>query len=179
MGIFNGSGYHRLESNNNKTLDWRLTVRPLPNFLPGLLASYHGVFGKGNSDRNNRHQLNGYNLVYEHQWFVLSAQYYTGIGNPTDSFINEEDESPISHEGYSFFAEFREPKTKLGVWARYDNQYKNFKNNSLSHTEERIILSAVWHFYKNNKLILSRNYFLSGVPDEHNTIWEATLDIRF
>lgn len=178
VGVFNGGGYNKIEENSNKTMEWRATIRPLPNVLPGLLASYHGAYGEGNSTRNNLFQVNGYHLAYEHLWFVLAAQYYTGIGNYSDSYLNDYDNSPIRHEGYSFFAEFREPKTGLGVWARYDSQFKDFEYTP-SYTEDRLILSAVWKFYKKNKLIISRDYFEKGFANQKETIWEATLDIRF
>ncbi|HDP74648.1 MAG TPA: hypothetical protein ENN49_02030 [Bacteroidales bacterium] len=39
VGVFNGGGYHALEYNNYKTFQWRLTVRPLPERLPGFQFS--------------------------------------------------------------------------------------------------------------------------------------------
>jgi len=48
LGIYNGGGYHAKEKNQNKVLEGRLTLRPLPAALPGLQLSYFGLVGKGN-----------------------------------------------------------------------------------------------------------------------------------
>ncbi|MGC9023136.1 MAG: hypothetical protein ACP5J5_08460, partial [Dissulfurimicrobium sp.] len=50
IGVFNGSGYHDAEANNNKALEGRISIRPLPDMIPGFQASYLGMFGKGNKD---------------------------------------------------------------------------------------------------------------------------------
>ena len=47
VGVYNGSGYHATEENNNKAVEGRLTVRPLPEALPGLQLSYFGIHGEG------------------------------------------------------------------------------------------------------------------------------------
>ncbi len=35
LGIFNGGGYHALEKNMNKSIEGRVTIRPLPDLIPG------------------------------------------------------------------------------------------------------------------------------------------------
>jgi len=179
FGVFNGGGYNKLELNTNKTIEWRASFRPFVDFLPGLLFSYHGAYGIANSTRNNCFQYNGYHIGFEHSYFVLSAEYYNGIGNFLDSFINMSDLTPFSHEGYSLFAELRHPKSGLTLWARYDSQYKAYLEPQTTFTENRIILSTAWQFYGNNRLILSRDFFEQGYENRPITIWEATLDIRF
>ncbi len=179
VGIYNGGGYHSLEENKNKTLEWRSSVRPLHDLLPGLLLTYHGAYGAGNSTRNNLFYYNGYHIGYEHKWFILSGQYYKGLGNYTDKFINSIDLTPSEHEGYSLFAELRHMESGLSVWARYDSQFRRQKAPEISYTEDRLILAAAWRFYNKNRLIISRDYFEDGYFDQPETIWEATLDIRF
>ncbi len=50
MGVYNGSGYHAAENNyQNKPVEYRVSVRPLPDILPGFQATYFGLYGKGNS----------------------------------------------------------------------------------------------------------------------------------
>lgn len=49
VGIYNGSGYHATENNSNKPVEYRVSVRPLPDYLPGFQATYFGIYGKGNS----------------------------------------------------------------------------------------------------------------------------------
>ena len=42
VGIFNGGGYHALEYNNNKAVEGRVTIRPIPDRVPGLqVTGYH------------------------------------------------------------------------------------------------------------------------------------------
>lgn len=48
FGVFNGGGYHAMENNRSKTFDGRLSLRPLPDFFPGLQFTYHGSYGTGN-----------------------------------------------------------------------------------------------------------------------------------
>jgi hypothetical protein len=179
FGIFNGGGYNKLELNTNKTFEWRASFRPFVDFLPGLLLTYHGAYGTANSTRNNPFQYNGYHIGYEHNYFMLSAEYYKGIGNFSDSFYNLLDLSSIDHEGYSFFAELRHPKSGIALWARYDAQYKAYLEPQTTFTEHRLILSTAWKFYNDNRLIISRDFFEQGYENRPITVWEATLDIRF
>ncbi|MFO7789858.1 MAG: hypothetical protein R6V32_04745 [Bacteroidales bacterium] len=176
LGVYNGGGYHALEENKNKTLEWRFTFRPFPEKFGGLLTTYHGAWGNGNSVFNNLFRLQGWHLGYEHKYFVLSGQYYTGKGSYDDRLISLLENNSIDHHGYSLFGEFREPGTGLGAWVRYDAQYLDYAND---YTEERLIVSAVWHFHKKNKLILSYDKLLEGLSEIPSTIWEVTLDIRF
>jgi hypothetical protein len=48
-GVYNGGGYAASEQNQNKVLERRLTIRPLPDFIPGLQLTYFGLTGKGNT----------------------------------------------------------------------------------------------------------------------------------
>lgn len=58
VGVFNGGGYHAIEKNNNKTLQWRLTMRPFPESVPGFQISYVGAHGKGNTNLHPTWELN-------------------------------------------------------------------------------------------------------------------------
>ncbi len=176
FGVYNGGGYHALEENKNKTIEWRLTFRPFPEHFGGLLATYHGTWGHGNSVRNNRFRLNGWHLAYEHTYFVLSGQYYSGLGSYDDRLVSLVENNSINHWGYSVFGEFREPKTGFGAWVRYDHQFLDYDQEFAA---ERLIVSTVWKFYKNNKLILSYDRFLEGHDNILTSIWDITLDIRF
>ncbi len=179
VGIYNGGGYSAFEENSNKSFEWRFTFRPFPAYLKGLLATYHGAWGEGNSIRNNRFRLNGVQVAYEHTYFVVSGEYYEGFGSYDDLIISERTFRSVPHSGYSGFAEFREPKTGLGAWVRYDSQQLDYSEPENSFNENRLIISAVWRFHKENKIILSYDKFYEGYANLPSTIWEATLDLRF
>jgi hypothetical protein len=95
VGVYNGTGYHAAEVNYNKPIEYRFTLRPLPDYLPGFQATYFGLYGKGNSVNHTASAplgaafLNyspdwiinmGY-LSYQHPWFLLSAQMISAKGN--------------------------------------------------------------------------------------------------
>ena len=76
----------------NKVPEYRITVRPLPDFLPGFQATYFGLYGKGNSSSATQFwgaisailsgldRQQGY-LSYQHPWFILTAQMFSSKGN--------------------------------------------------------------------------------------------------
>ena len=88
----------RLETNyKNKVPEYRVTLRPLPDLLPGFQATYFGLYGQGNS--STRSQFNGtpsaatpYQqyypdwivnlgyLSYQNPWFILTAQAFWSKG---------------------------------------------------------------------------------------------------
>jgi len=85
FGVYNGSGYHASEENNNKVLEGRLTLRPLPDSIPGLQLSYFGIHGEGNKEAANGdypdYNVNLGMLSYEHPWATVTAQYFQTEGN--------------------------------------------------------------------------------------------------
>ncbi|MBU0486632.1 MAG: hypothetical protein KKD31_01615, partial [Bacteroidetes bacterium] len=58
LGLFNGGGYHAIEYNNNKTIEGRLSLRPLPEQMPGLQGNYAFAFGKGNTTLSPDFEMN-------------------------------------------------------------------------------------------------------------------------
>ena len=48
VGVYNGGGYHAKEKNEDKTVQGRLTLRPLPDVVPGLQFSGMAIIGEGN-----------------------------------------------------------------------------------------------------------------------------------
>jgi polyhydroxyalkanoate synthesis regulator phasin len=120
LAIMNGSGYHAAENNNNKVLEGRLTLRPLPDIIPGLQLSYFGLVGKGNKETEPPvWNVNLGYASYEHEYAVLTGQYYRGRGNQAGS-------DDFKKEGYSFFGElklynlFKDSLNRFSVIGRYD-----------------------------------------------------------
>jgi hypothetical protein len=123
-GIYNGGGYTASEKNQNKALEGRLTIRPLPDIVPGLQFSYFGITGKGNTGANLDWTVNNGFVSFEHEYVALTGQYYWGKGNQKGDDENEKD-------GYSFFAElklynmFKNSLNRFSVIGRYDEFDKN------------------------------------------------------
>ena len=57
LGVYNGAGYHAADNNKNKGFEARLTLRPLPDFLPGLQLSYANIIGKANLAKSGNNLL--------------------------------------------------------------------------------------------------------------------------
>ncbi len=154
FGIYNGGGYHSLENTENKTFKSRLTIRPLPQIIPGLQLSYFGIFGKGNKsyglDSIPEWLNHAFMLSYEHKYFTLTGQFVTGKGNQKGDFVFDTYKaSEIS--GYSTFLEIKPDDNWKGI-IRYDNFDKNINlDNDL---EQRIIVGIGYDFGDHNILIL-------------------------
>src|SRR4030042_2830009 len=119
-GVFNGSGYHASEQNKNKVLEGRLTIRHLPDVIPGLQLSYLGITGKGNTAANPDWTTNLAFGSFESEPVVVTGQYYWGKGQQDGSNETKQD-------GYSFFTElklynmFKDPVNRFSVVGRYDH----------------------------------------------------------
>jgi len=107
VGIYNGGGYHASEKNDNKVFEGRLTIRPLPDTLPGLQFSYFGIIGKGNKSTNPDWKVNLGFINFEDEYLTLTGQYYQGKGNQGGSDENEK-------KGHSVFAEIK-PMEKFSI----------------------------------------------------------------
>lgn len=127
VGVYNGGGYHGKEVNGNKAIEGRLTIRPLPQTLPGLQFSYLGMTGDGNKDyspgSNPDFSINLGMMSYENPLFIFTAQYFQTTGNAGGSWTTGVNHKSLDTEGYSFFGRVRLPfaNEKLSVFGRYDH----------------------------------------------------------
>jgi polyhydroxyalkanoate synthesis regulator phasin len=148
LGVYNGGGYHASEENENKPFEGRLTIRPLPDIIPGLQLSYFGIYGKGNNDTEPDWTVNLPFVSYEHEYVTLTGQYYRGTGNQkgTDEY---------KKDGYSFFTEIK-PIDKFSIIGRYD--YFNENKDVDDADNVRYIAGIAYHFYKQHKNMLLLDY---------------------
>ncbi len=172
IGVYNGGGYHAIEENNNKTIEGRLTVRPLPNKLTGLQFSYGGVYGNGNNDSNNKFVMSLFAMTYESRFYIFTSQYYFGIGDYSGKYLDINNTS-AKNEGYSVFGEFKIPNTSFAFFGRYDNFSSNqnndyFNSGYFGGITYRFFSSKVFAFY-------GKDYFLN----KESEIFEIVLDIAF
>lgn len=161
FGIYNGGGYAAAEKNENKALEGRITVRPLPDIIPGLQLSYFGITGKGNKETKPDWTVNDGFVSYEHEYVVLTGQYYWGTGNQKGDDENRK-------KGYSFFAEIK-PDKKFSIIGRYDHfdPNKDIKDDE----NNRYIAGIAYHIDKQHKNMIvldydTVNYEQSGKKDD-------------
>ncbi len=130
LGVYNGGGYHASENNSNKVLEGRVTVRPLPDLVPGLQFSYLGIYGEGNTAYNGEYPDYRVNLgmvSFQHPRLILTAQYFQTTGNAKGSWVKTTAGGGIDTElktkGYSFFGNFKLPvfEDRLNLFSRYDH----------------------------------------------------------
>jgi hypothetical protein len=148
FGVYNGGGYHASEKNENKVLEGRLTVRPLPDIIPGLQFSYFGLTGKGNKDTEPDWTTNLGFASFEHKYVALTGQYYWGKGNQKGNDENDKD-------GYSIFAEVK-PNKKFSLIGRYDKFDPNTDVDDDDNT--RYIVGAAYHLDKPHKNMILLDY---------------------
>lgn len=173
VGIYNGGGYHAIEKNNNKTLEGRLTLRPLPSIIPGLQFSYYGVYGDANIDTLSADfQINLFMLSSESKHHVLTFQYYTGKGDQKGKMVGQNGKS-FENNGYSVFGEFKIPGSNFALFGRYDEFNSD---HGITYTETTTIGGISYRFLK-NKVFVDINQH-----EANNTtisVFELTLDIHF
>jgi hypothetical protein len=161
LGVYDGSGYHASEENNNKAVEGRLTLRPLPDVIPGLQLSYFGIYGEGNQETSNGdyadYEVNLGMVSYEHPWGILTGQYFQTEGNAKGNWVDAEGDA-LKTEGYSFFGNLKLPvlDRKLSLFARYD-YFDQDKDDAIAEdTDYNMFLGGLaWDVYKHNLLLLA------------------------
>jgi len=148
VGIYNGAGYHTSEKNQNKPVEARLTIRPLPDIVPGLQLSYFGIWGKGNKDTKPDWTVNNGFASFEHKYLVLTGQYYWGQGQQNGANENDKD-------GYSLYTEIK-PHKKFSIIGRYDKFDPNDDQDDDENT--RYIIGAAYHIDKQHKNMVLLDY---------------------
>jgi polyhydroxyalkanoate synthesis regulator phasin len=161
LGVYNGSGYHASEKNNNKAIEGRLTLRPLPDLIPGLQLSYFGIYAEGNAKASNGdypdYDVNMGMLSYEHPWGILTGQYFQAEGNAKGKWVDADGDA-LNTEGYSFFGNLRLPifDRKFSLFARYDH-FDQDDDNKISNDADydMYVGGLAWDIHKGNMLLLS------------------------
>lgn len=177
LGIYNGGGYHSIEKNNNKTFQWRFTLRPLPKYVPGLQASFTGAIGKGNVEELPDWNLYAGFLSYEHEHFVLTGQYFNAKGNHTGELTNA-NFLPLDNHGYSVFSEIKLFKKKASVFGIWD--YTQILDSETISTT-RYIFGVAYHIQGRTKLVVDYNLRdnSSNHPNSDQGIFEIMLELAY
>ncbi len=162
VGLYNGSGYHASEENNNKALEGRLTWRPLPDVIPGLQLSYFGIYGEGNDKDNPAgdwpdYVVNMGMLSYENPWLILTGQYFTTEGNAKGTWVDASGDA-LETDGHSFFGNLKLPvlDRKLSLFGRYDH-FDQDKDGKIGGDADydMFIGGIAYDIYKHNLLLIA------------------------
>jgi hypothetical protein len=151
LGLYNGSGYAAVEANKSKVFQGRLTVRPLPDVVPGAQISYLVISGKGNKPETDTTTIPDWQtslvmLSYEQQLFAVTGQYLTGKGRNKGDWSDA-----VTYNGYSVFAELK----PTGTWRIIARMDQLDPNKDVSDNENtRIIAGVGYDFGRRNMLLL-------------------------
>jgi polyhydroxyalkanoate synthesis regulator phasin len=178
-GVYNGTGYHASENNKNKVFEGRITLRPLPDIIPGLQLSYFGVRGKGNTAANPDWKVNLGFASYETEPLVVTGQYYWGKGQQSGSDEND-------RRGYSVFGEvklfniIKDPVNRFSVIGRFDHFDPN--TYATDDSNNRYIAGVAYYLDKpHNCMVLADydtvNYKQPNKSDDKR--FQVTLQVAF
>ena len=183
VGVYNGGGYNASEKNSNKVLEGRVSLRPLPDIVPGLQVSAFGVSGKGNIEETATVTAPDWEVLsgmvsYESPRLVLTAQYEQGKGNQKGTAVDASGKA-LDHDGYSFFTEVRlDQAQKYSLFGRYDRFDPNTDDPAADVTK-RSIVGFAWQFIKNNYWVLDYDRLEhSGSRDTEDRL-QLTLQIKY
>ncbi len=150
VGLYNGGGYHAIEQNNNKTLEGRLSLRPLPDVIPGLQVSYHGVRGKGNTAASPDFTIDMAGLTVEERRFVAAATVYSGTGNYRGDMLDASGDA-ADLDGWSLFGELLFAERTYALFGRLSS----FDDSGMTGLDafKRLILGASWRIRGETKVV--------------------------
>lgn len=178
LGIYNGGGYNSLERNNNKLLEGRFTVRPLPDHIPGFQTSIFGSLGKGNISESPDFEMIASALSYESPRFTSVLQGFRGIGDASGDFITGDFQS-IPLQGWSHFIEIR-PFENLPI--ALTNRFDEIVNRDTNlWTSRQAVGGVAYRFSNGSKIILNirRNWIKQDGNVEDVNRLEIITEIRF
>lgn len=178
LGVYNGGGYSALERNNNKLLEGRFTLRPLPNHLPGFQTSLIGSVGEGNIPESPDFRLGSAALSYESKHWASVIQGFISTGDASGEFVTSSLQ-PIDLKGWSTFIELK-PFDNLPI--ALINRYDEIINRDHHSWIERQAIGGVAYIFQNHsKIILNVRRNWTKVNGEIHNVdrLEVITEIRF
>jgi hypothetical protein len=143
--------------------------------LTGFQVSGTGTIGKGNIPESPKWIFNSAVLSYEHEWFVITGQYYKAIGDFEGSLIDNITYESLKNYGTSYFGEVKLFNKKISIIGRLDMQSVNKGNEFLE--SRRYIAGIAYHLSGRNKFIIDYNVF--NVSANNPKPKERTLEVLF
>lgn len=178
IGIYNGGGYHALEKNQNKTFQWRLSLRPLPEYIPGLQFSYTGAEGRGNTADEPYWNLHAGMCSYESEYFVVTGQAFTAKGNFEGEVVDALNSKALNNSGYSLFTEVKFLKKKFSFFGRYDEHTIEAVAGNIE--AKRYIAGLAYHIVGKSKVVVDYDYWEStSAADKNVGVYEIAVELAF
>lgn len=178
IGLYNGGGYSKIETNNNKLIEARLSLRPFPNKLPGLQSSLLGAYGQGNIPEGPKFNLMGSAITYESNRLNVVMQAFRSIGDSAGLFTDTVSGTPYRLEGWSVFTEIQPFNTPIYITTRYDELF----NRDFNHLIVQQWVAGLAYVYKNrSKIILdvSREDLHPTLHASDFTRFEVVIEVIF
>lgn len=177
FGLYNGGGYSALEKNRNKLVEARLTLRPLPDILPGLQTSFFGSLGKGNIPESPDFSLGGTGISYESAKWNTVVQGFYGKGDSAGLLVGESLQA-VPLYGWSMFHEFKPFQVPISLLGRYDNITSRDTDQTAM---EKFLGGIAYNFPNRSKIILSYKYRDNQPPfgDIDTRAFSIITEIRF
>ncbi len=176
FGVYNGGGYYAAEKNDNKVLEGRLTVRPLPDDLPGLQVSLFALNGKGNTAAEPDWKVNAVMASYQTRRAVLTAQWTDATGNQKGTAVSPLGRS-LERDGWSVFVEGRlSPRwSVIGRYDRFDPDTATPGNEN-----DRTIGGVAYHLGKGNTVLVDLDrLFWDDSTRPSTTRLQVTLQVKY
>jgi hypothetical protein len=181
VGIFNGGGYHAIEKNTKKTMEGRFSFRLFPTLLPGFQITYHGIYGNGNTKAAPKWTVNQGFLSFEREYYIITAQYYTGIGNSSGRYSIADttiDFYEGKNEGYSLFGRAKLGNSRFEIFGRYD--YFNADVESLNVKSQRYLAGISYYFTKTSKILLGFDHIdYKDDVEGRESVVELSVELNF
>ncbi len=167
VGVYNGAGYHGVESNTNKVIEGRVTIRPffMIAALSGLQVSYLGINGKGNKKQTKANgeeiypwwNVQNCMVSYQHPYVTITGQYFITNGNQKGKMVDSE-KNPLKTNGYSVFADITLPAldNRIHLIGRYDFFDADADDKIAEKTSYNMLMAGVVvKLHKSNMLVLA------------------------
>ena len=176
FGLYNGGGFTRSEKNENKVFQARLTLRPLPDRIPGLQVSGLVTRGAGNVKEEPDWELDALMATYETPHLVATAQRISRVGNPQGTATDDTGRA-FEGEGWSLFGEAKLSPC-WSIIARRDAF--DPRQDIDCDTWRRWIVGIAYHLGRNNHILADwerTSFSQAARPDEDRMqlTWQLAL----
>jgi hypothetical protein len=177
-GVYNGEGYAQPEVNKNKSVQGRLTIRPLPNGGP-IAKSFRisGFFNAGWYDEDRPRHLGIVMGSFEHPHLVATLEGLKATENPISNTLPRD----LDRSGWSVFIEPRQGVSGLAGIFRYDSFNPDREIDGVE--QNRVIAGGaywfVWPRARVGAVVTNEqvHYDLATRPDENRLL--AQMHVEF